>query len=162
MLERYRHVISRVRPGLQIEMLRYFVERGLVPGDAPGHSFYDVLRRARLMQADVVLCALRINSTSSLALAERLVGKRIHVCPPMLIRWTSPVKASRREGDDRVVTHVRRPRPTEQGRTRLLSASMYDRMARAQKGMTVSTLLARGLRRRDIRIAVKRGYLKIA
>lgn len=162
MLEKYEKILRGITGRLEIEMLRYFVERGLLPGDAGFSSLRDALLASRLMQADVVLCALRLNTSASLRLAERLVGRPITRCPPMLMRWTSPVKHSRREGDDRRVTRVRRPEAAEKGRRRLLGCSLYDRISRARVGMDVHTLLARGLRRRDIRIALRRGYLRIA
>jgi hypothetical protein len=162
MLERYRDTLTRVRSDLRADMLRYLVERGLVPGDVPGDSFYDVLERARLCQADAVLCCLRLNTDRSLRLAERLVGKPILRCPPMLMRWQTPVRATRLGGDDRIVTRVRRPQAKERGRRRLLGAAMYDRLARARVGMSVTCLLGRGLRRKDLRIATKRGYLELS
>lgn len=162
MLERYEETLRRVSLKLETEMTRYFVERGLLPGDAGCDSFYDALEGARLMQADVVLCALRLNTAQSLRLAERLVGRPITHCPPMLMRWTTPTRHGRREGDDRRVTRVQRPEARQRGRRRLLACAMYDRLARVRVGMDVHTLLARGLRRRDILIAVRRGYLRIA
>lgn len=162
MLKRYEKILRGIKGRLEIEMLRYFVERGLLPGDAGCSRLCDALLASRLMQADVVLCALRLNTSASLRLAEHLVGRPITRCPSMLMRWTTPIKHSRREGDDRRVTHVRRPEAVQRGRRRLLRCSLYDRIARARVGMDVHTLLARGLRRRDIRIALKRGYLRIA
>ena len=162
MLEKYEKILRRITGKLEMEMTRYFVERGLLPGDTGCVSLSDSLLASRLMQADVVLCALRLNTSASLRLAERLVGRPITHCPPMLIRWTTPTKHSRREGDDRRVTHVRRPEAVQRGRRRLLKCCMYDRISRAREGMDVHTLLARGLSRRDIRIALKRGYLRIA
>lgn len=161
MLERYRGTLSRVRLGLRQSMLTYFVETGLVPGDVPGANFYDCLERARLCQADVVLCALRINTSASLRLAEVLIGKRIVHCPPALGRY-SPPAPRQPTGDDRWVTRVRQPDARQWGRRRLLCCPMYDRVARARVGMSVSHLLSRGLRRRDIRIALRRGYLELS
>jgi len=142
------------------------VERGLVPGDVPGADFYDVLQQARLCQADLVLCCLRLDTDPSLRLAERLVGKPILRCPPMLIRWRGGSKLAVRQaklsGDDRIVTRVRRPQAKEKGRRRLLGAAMYDRLARARAGMSVACLLGRGLRRKDIRVGLRRGYLELS
>ena len=161
MLERYRETLARARGRLRVEIVRYMVEQGLVEGDVPGSSFYDVLEGAGLMQADVVLAALRINTHSSLRLAEALVGKRILRCPPCLRGYKQAARA-KREGDDRVVTRVRRPSAKERGRRRLLGSPLYDRIARAKVGMSVSHLIGRGLRRRDVRIAVRRGYVELS
>lgn len=162
MLERYREVLNSVRRPLRSEIVRYMVEQGLVPGHAPGRGFYDALERAGVAQADLVLCALRLNTDASLRLAERLMGKPILRCPPMLMRWTSPVKATVRQGDDRRVIAVSKPRARDGGRRRILCADLYSRIGRARVGMTVSGLIGRGLRRRDIRIALKRGYLELS
>lgn len=163
MQERYRETLLRARKGLQSEMLVYFVERGLVGGDVPGYSFYDVLERAGLCQADAVLCCLRLNTDRSLGLAEKLVGKRITRCPSALRGWHwKPHDTQKKEGDERTVTTVRRPEAREKGRRRLLRSPLYDRLSRARVGMSVSALVARGLRRRDLRIALRRGYLELS
>jgi hypothetical protein len=163
MQERYRGVLCRVRKNLQREMLTYFVERGLVEGDVPGESFWDTLEIAGLCQADAVLCCLRLNTDSSLRLAEKLIGKRITRCPPALSGWRwRPHETQRREGDERIVRSVRQPQAREMGRRRLLSSPLYDRLSRARPGMSVAALVSRGLRRRDLRIALRRGYLELS
>lgn len=162
MLERYRSAISAVRPDLRLRMISYFVERGLLPGNVPGDGFYDCLERAKLCQADVVLCSLRLNTTASLRLAERLVGKRIVHCPPCLGGYLKPRKR-KATGGDRWVTRVREPEPrTRSGRRALLSAPMYARIARARVGMTLANLMGRGIRRKDLRVALRRGYLELS
>ena len=161
MLERYRATLTRAGGHLRVDLTRYMVENGLVQGDVPGSSFYDVLERANLMQADVVLAALRINTDASLRLAERLVGKRITRCPPCLRGGRRPT-AAKPTGDDRIVVKVRRPSAKERGRRRLLGSPLYDRLARVRVGMSVSQLVGRGLRRRDMRIALRRGYVELS
>jgi hypothetical protein len=48
------------------------------------------------------------------------------------------------------------------GRAKIVTESpMYDRLARARVGMSVSQLLGRGLTRRDLRIAIRRGWMTI-
>lgn len=162
LLEKYRRRLSHVRVELQTRMIEYFVGEGLVHGDVPGETFYDVLEEAGLCQADVVLCALRVNSASSLRLAESLVGKKILRCPPCLGRWRDP-RRLRKQGDDRTVTVVRQPRRDERiGVRRLYSADLYERIGRARVGMSVRSLLGRGLKRRDIRIALHRQYMELS
>lgn len=159
MLERYRGTLCRVQSNLRAQVTSYMVEHGLVRGDVPGDSFYEVLVQARLMQADLVLCALRLNTDQSLRLAEKLVGKRITRCPPCLRSGRSPsIGATKPSGDDRIVTAVSDPRIVSKRRI-LPRSPMYDRIARARVGMSVASLIGRGLRRRDLRIATKRGYI---
>jgi hypothetical protein len=115
------------------------------------------------MQADIVLAALRVNTPASLRLAEALVGKKIVRCPPCLRGAKRRPPAARLEGDDRLVVRVREPQSTERtGKRRLLGSPLYERIARARVGMSVGSLLGRGLRRKDVRIAVKRGYVELS
>jgi hypothetical protein len=164
MQENYRRFLARVDRRLRAEMTRYFVECGMVPGDVPGDNLFDVMSRAGLCQADVVLCLLRINSRAALRLAERLVGRCITHCPPCLALFRGPLRAPPRRSvvstpDDRRVAAVSAPVSVDQrGRRRLLGSPMYARMAQVRPGMTLAQAVSRGLTRRDIRIAVKRGY----
>jgi hypothetical protein len=163
MQENYRRFLARVDRRLRAEMTRYFVECGMVPGDVPGDDLFDVVRRAGLCQADVVLCLLRINSRAALRLAERLVGRCITHCPPCLALFRGPLRVAPRRcaasPDDRRVVATSAPAAVDKrGRRRLLGSPMYARMARVRPGMTLSQVVSRGLTRRDIRIAVKRGY----
>lgn len=164
MLEKWRGVIVRVDATLRRDITRYMVERGLMRGDVPGDSFYDCLERARLMQADVVLAALRLNSRRSLRLAERLVGRPITVCPPMLAMCKIPrmPKSQRRVGDERLVLRTRKPKRSDaRSKRRLLDSPVYQRIALIQEGMSVGACLARGVRRKDFRIAIRRGYVEV-
>lgn len=121
------------------------------------------LRRSGCVPADLILCLVQIDTSTSLRLASRMIGKPITVCPPSL-RREPPAKLEivRKSGDDRSVTAVRRPRPgdtTLRGGRVLLGSRMYERLAVVRPGMTVRQMLARGVRRRDIRLGVSRGLL---
>ena len=158
-------ILSRASLDIQTKMISYFVGHGLVRGDVPGASFVDVLRRAGLNQADVVLCLLRLDTRQSLALASRLVGRPVTYCPPMLAMARGPRPVGRRADlkDDRVVLNVVPPSVKDsRSSRRLLSAPIYERLSAIKVGMRVSQLYARGVRQKDIRIALRRGYVTLS
>lgn len=138
-------------------VVRYLQARGLLRGRVS--ALHAACVRARLCQADVVLALLRLDL---LDVVERLC--HITHCPSLLARARSPrtVITGPRRGDDRIVSRVRQPQEQERGRRRLLGCRMYQRLAQARPGMTVETLLARGITRKDLRIALRRGYLEVA
>ena len=162
MLERHEKTVRAIEKTTRVQMISYFVSYGLLPGDVPGVSFFDTLQRARLCQADLVLCLLRLNTPRALRHAAKLVGRPITHCPPCLRQLgRRPRAVAAQLPDDRVVIRVRPPAPVERGKRRLLCSPMYDRLAKARVGATVAQLVARGITRRDLRIATRRGYLEI-
>lgn len=166
MNERYRRAISRSEPRLKMQIMRYFFEQGIAPRTASHDTFFDWVADTGLCQADLVLCLLRMNSRPSLQLVERLIGRRITHCPPCLVLFRGPSAVPRRmvpsTPDDRRVLSVVEPSARDhRGRRRLLARPMYSRLAEVKPGMTLAQALGRGLTRRDIRIALKRGYFVV-
>jgi hypothetical protein len=158
-------ILSRTTASLQTRMISYFVGHGLLRGDVPGSSFVDVLRRARLCQADVVLCLLRLDSRQSFSLASRLVGRPVTYCPPVLalVRGPTPISKFAKLKSDRIVLSVVPPSTKDaRSKRRLLVSPIYERIARIKVGMSVNQLMAHGVRQKDIRIALKRGYVKLS
>lgn len=159
MLERYARAIRRMDDETELGLRRYMAERGVLLYE---EDLLLACEQARLCQADVVLCLLRLNTRRSLRAAELLVGRPITHCPPMLaLRWQPPRLAAERQrsGDERRVVRVRKPKARERGRRRLLTCGMYERIALVTVGMTIRHAVLRGVRRRDLRVAVRRGYL---
>lgn len=135
---------------------RYLLRRGMLAG-RPG-ALHRACVRAGLCQADVVLALLRLEI---LNVAEEIVGRPITRCPPALLPGYRAAGPARRLPDERRVTEVRKPESEERGRRRLLACEMYERIGRARVGMTISALMARGVTRKDLRIAVRRGYVSV-
>ena len=118
-------------------------------------------RRMSSSHADVVLSLLRAGTPRTVRLAEALVGRPIQRLPPAVALARRPVAAvADRRGDDRLVTRWRRGEKPS-GRPMLLVCPIYERLSRIRVGMSVAQLLARGVRRKDIRTATRRGWLEI-
>lgn len=122
--------------------------------DLPRGDFYRACVTARVCQADLVLTCLRLNMLHAV---EALIGKPITRLPPSRSRRTRYV-----EERERSVTRLRKPRSLENGKRRLLSSGLYERLSRIRLGMTTPMMRARGLSARDIHIATKRGYVTMA
>lgn len=155
MLERHRETVESADVVTVVRVSRYFGLRR-----APGGSLHDALNQRGLSQADLVLCLLRLNAPAALRLAERLVGRPITRCPSSLLlgwRWLRAERRNRRAGDDRLVTIVYVPDPE----LVLPGGGLARRLSEVRAGMSVAQLVARGLRRRDIRLAVRRGVFEL-
>lgn len=108
------------------------------------------LRRAALGQADLVLCLLKIGTGTARRFVERLIGKPITraVAPPRepCVYLSTPVQ--------RVVRVL--PNPCR------LSTRFHCNYELFRVGRTVEQLLARGVTRREIRLARRRGWIQFA
>lgn len=140
----HRRAISRLSVELRHTILDYFKLPRV------RDHLADVLPSVGLGQADLVLCLLRVNTREARRLVERVVGKPILVCPPCL-------------------RHARRPPPPVLAGPRvtyvgpnLFGGGRRDRFAMLRPGMTVSQYISRGGNHRDLRVARKRGLLRIA
>lgn len=141
-------------------------------------TFADELERHHLGHADTVLALLHKGAVDLVSLLTRYTH-----CPPTLALLRRPLPlpaAAPRTGDEILVTGRRSgtllrifaqmqktglaaahsPRLSATGRKCILADSpMYDRLNRIKPGMSVQQMLGRGLRRRDILIAQRRGWL---
>jgi len=147
-LVEHRRVLSRVNDELRELILRYFKLPRLRANLA------DVLSSVGLYQADLVLCLLRINTRCALRLAERLVGRRITVCPPCLRGRAKILKTRRFITNERRVTWV--------GRNKFLEGTgRHQRFSMLRPGMLESEFVARGGLRRDLRAALQIGIVRV-
>lgn len=150
MLRKHLQTIAamRRRPALVYRIRTYFALPPRVP-------LYVSLRRRGLGQADLVVCLLRLNSRYSVHFAERLIGKPITRAPACLLRYRT------NGGPPRV---LRQPRvvwvaPTNPCQRQTDLRLRFDHF---QPGRTMEQLLVRGLSRRDIRTAVRRGWVQMS
>lgn len=130
----------------------------------------------------LVLCLLEVDDYQSLSYVTDMVGKPITFCPPWSIPRPAPVIVKPREGDDRLVVRSRSqamlkclasldatgsipprsPLMSLTGRKRIIIGTpMYDRMAIIRPNLSVAQLLVRGVTRKDIRIATRRGWVEL-
>lgn len=159
MLLRHHQTIARLATDLSLKYLirDYFglpVTTALMPA---------MLARG-LGQADLVLCLLRIRDAHRslrTAIEEHitaLIGRAIHACPPCLQlynqRPVNPQDATR-TADDRRVTHVTLANPRQEG------TDAYMRWHEFRVGRTIGQLVTRGITKRDIRRAVRNGWIKM-
>jgi hypothetical protein len=104
------------------------------------------LRRGEWLRADMVLALLRINTEDSLAEAEKLMGKKITVCPPAVPPWPPkpvqtkkmPTVAKLKDG----VTHV------------------SEEFSYVRVGRTREQILARGVTARNLDYWTQRGDIE--
>lgn len=117
------------------------------------------LAEAGAGQADCVLALLCTLDSRFMSYAETLVGRRIAHCPPALrLLAPFPMSAERpdeRSPDDRRCTFVMTKNPRKGG-TR---AHARFRMWRA--GMSVQQYITRGGTRRDVRVALHHGWIRL-
>lgn len=117
-------------------------------------ALYYRLRDRGLGHADLVLCLLRLNSATSISFAEELVGRPITHCPSFRLAWpTNGAARARVDASPRLVFVV--PENPRLGNTRA-----RERFEHFRVGRTVSQLLLRGVTRRDIRRATRKGWVK--
>lgn len=148
MQERYRNLVESLDESADAELRRWFYLRR-------EGSLHDAADDAGLCQADLVLRLLEAQHLSS---AEHLVGRRIKRAPPLKLRGAPPPRLG---PDDRRVRVLCRPSEFE-GAKRQLNTAIYVRMDLLLKeGQPLRRALARGVRRRDVSLALKRGYMAL-
>lgn len=159
MLERYRSSINSV-PADVAELLLSHLG---IPTRDDTVSLFDFLRDWHVGQCDVVLGLLRLGTPRSLRCAAAVMGRRITHCPPSLaqVRGPRPPAPRLATGDDRRVTWRMRHYEKLNGRKILPGTPIYARLERIRVGLSVRQLLARGLRRKDLRIASKRKWIRL-
>lgn len=147
MLDKYRQVIDDLSWPVGVGLRSYF--RLPAKGDLFQH-----LQEAHLTQADVVLALLKDGRPHMREAAEAIIGAPIKVGHSTVPPPPSPVRLPPRTGDERRFTKVAaNPRlPTTD------SAMRYRLM---RPGRTIAEFLRRGGTRRDIREALRAGWVEI-
>lgn len=145
-LRRHLQTVALVEraPAVLYRIRRYFA--------LPSIPLALALRRRRLGQADLVLCLLKIGTRRARQFVERLIGKPIRVSRPAELHYRSNGAQPRIARVPRI-TSVVRENPCRRS-TRFWSSFWEFRV-----GRTVAQLLARGVRRRELRLAVRRGWI---
>lgn len=149
MQDRYRRVVESLT-SIPDEALRrwFFLKRR--------GSLFDAAVERGLCQADLVL---RLLEAGHLSAAEHLVGRKITRGAPIKRRGAPPPRLG---PDDRRVRVLRRPANGEDGRKRELNTAIYVRLNLLLKeGQPLRRALDRGVRRKDVSLAVKRGYMRL-
>jgi hypothetical protein len=159
MLERYRTSVNSVPDDVAELLLTHLG----VPTRDDTISLFDFLREWHVGQCDVVLALLRLNSPRCLRCASAVMGRRITKCPPSLAQVRGPRPPAPRvpSGDDRRVTWRMRQYKKLNGRKILPGTPIYFRLEKIRVGLSVRQLLARGLRRKDLRIASRRKWIRL-
>jgi hypothetical protein len=106
-------------------------------------------------QADVVLGLLRVEDPRFTLCAEALVGKPITHFPPCLRIPASQMEFMDPVGRERMVIRNIKPNP------RLPTTMAFHRYKVFREGMTVQQALVRGAKKRDIRLAERKGWVQL-
>lgn len=130
-----------------------------------GRSLMSCLVERKLGQADLVLCLLHLRDRSRAPsrllnfYIERLVGRSISVGPSCTLLWRhnsqSPVVTRPPSGYERKITFVVDHNPRQRG------TDAHERWSCVRPGRTLAQLLVRGFRRRDVRVALRRGWIRV-
>lgn len=116
-----------------------------------------VIKTARLSATDIILPLLRANTVASLAASEALGAPPVRRIKAIEVK---PLPSRYMGEDDRVVTWVgSNPRVGRQNADG--GADARERFDRIKVGMTIRSLLCRGVRRRDIREALEEGWIRV-
>ena len=150
MLPKYNPIVAQFTPAVQ-QLLRQ--ELGLKPSPC----LYTSLHAAGFGQADVVLVLLRLDLPQTRSAAEALVGHPIRRPPPHNYPKFPPSvpPSTKTSPDDRRVKSVER-------NPRLPTTPSFFRYQFFRPGVTVRSLLARGVTRKDIREALQHGWVTFA
>lgn len=143
-------VVCGFRPDVHDYLISYFGARPVEPDEHPTVPLAEI----GAGQADCVLALLR---AGLLREAELLVGRRVTRCPPCL-RPTAPPP----DRPDERHPDARRVRVLAPDNPRHPSTGAYYRFAIFRSGMTVQQFLTRGGTRRDVRAAVRRGWIELS
>jgi hypothetical protein len=132
-------------------VVSYLVRRDL---DLPlGRSMPYALHDHGLGQADLILSLLRINTRGSRLLIERILGRPIMQCQSVLLQWRSNGRPQvrRQPRISHVVANPRKP-----------NTDAYRRFERSfKKHFTIEQCRSRGARQRDVRGALRRGWIRL-
>jgi hypothetical protein len=106
-------------------------------------------------QADVVLALLRQEDPHFTRCAEALVGKPITHFPPCLRLPREQMEFADPVGPERMLITRIKPNP------RLPTTMAWHRYRVFREGMTVQQALVRGAKKRDIRLASRKGWVQL-
>jgi hypothetical protein len=112
----------------------------------------------QLVQADIVLALLRINTVESLKAAEEIIGKAINKCPSGMPCW--PPKPVGKDRIKRVIAISPRPKLAKNGKQLPKKTKVERVLSQIKKGMTKDQIIALGAIRRDLVRWTKSGILK--
>lgn len=147
-LTRYLSAVARVDRDRVVSLL---VRRDL---DLPrGLGMPYALSRRGLGQADLVLSLLRIDTRGSRLLIARILGRPIMLCPGVHLAWRTNGRPLVRRSP-RIVFVADNPR-----RPNTPAHARFDAAFRC--GRTVEEARARGARKRDVRGALRRGWIRL-
>lgn len=111
------------------------------------------LKKRGLGQADLVLSLLRIDTRGSRLLIARILGRPIMMCPGVFLSWRQNGRPLVRRSP-RIVSVAPNPR-----RPNTPAHARYD--AAFRTGRTIEEARARGARKRDVRGALRRGWIRL-
>lgn len=137
-------LVERV-PALLYRVRRYFM--------LPSIPLALAMRRARLGQADLVLCLLRVGTRTARKFVERLIGRPIQVSRPAELHYVRANGAAPRIARVPRITSVVPENPCRR------STRFFQNFALFRIGRTMAQLIARGLTRREVRLASRRGWI---
>lgn len=113
---------------------------------------YALLER-RMGQSDLILSLLRVGTPGARDRVEDILGRPIVLCPCVLLRWRingAPPRVARTPRIARIVSNPRKP-----------NTGAHARFAQAFRvGRTLEECRAYGATRRDVRSAVRRGWIE--
>lgn len=139
---RYRATVDGMSRRTRRLIARYFHH------DRAPARLWDFLAIHGLCQADVVLALLRMDLLTE---AERLVGRRITHCPSGLRTGKTPVLRAEVRPDPVILSVVENPRAPGSRARECFEAFRV--------GFTIAQARLRGARRRDVRAALKHGWI---
>lgn len=115
------------------------------------------------MHVDLINTLLHLDTEVSRKIVSTLIGKPINVLRSFTARARLPALTLKlvRTDNQRRVLHIAPVLKQPDGGRTLTSTDLYRRLGLVKPGQTLQQAFARGVTRRDIRIAVKRGWMKI-
>ena len=151
MLRHHARTIVTMQPSLKAKVRAYF---GL-PADV---ALTPAMYQRGLGQADLVLALLRIEHWNARFVIGLLVGKPITIGSPCLLHYRTnglPTVVPSTDWDARRIASVIPDNPRQPG------TDAYLRWHQYQAGRTIGQLRVRGVRRRDIRRALRQGWITL-
>jgi hypothetical protein len=151
MLDHHARVVDAL-PSYVFDYLTWYFDCPL--GDESTIRLSWALAKVGASQADVVLALLRMGERRFIECAEALVGRRIHYCPPCLRPPAYVDRGDPPTPDQRRITFVSK-------NPRLPTTGAFYRFKIFRPGMTIGQFMVRGGQRRDVRAAIKRGWIRV-